>query len=63
MKLLDAFLLIWFGIFSCYIFSMMWRGVYWFHEPNHGVLALETALAALILLYGMYRVSRVLRKK
>jgi divalent metal cation (Fe/Co/Zn/Cd) transporter len=63
MKLVDAFLLIWFGTFSCYIFTMMWRGVYWYHEPNHVVLALETTIAALILLYGIYRISRALGKK
>lgn len=63
MKLVDAFLLIWFGTFSCYIFTMMWRGVYWYHEPNHVVLALETTMAALILLYGIFRISRALRRK
>jgi divalent metal cation (Fe/Co/Zn/Cd) transporter len=63
MKLVDAFLLIWFGTFSCYIFTMMWRGVYWYHEPNHAVLALETTMAASILLYGIFRISRALGRK
>jgi len=63
MKLVDAFLLIWFGTFSCYIFTMMWRRIYWYHEPNHVVLALETATAALILLYGIYRISKALGRK
>jgi len=63
MRLLDGFLLIWFGAFSCYIFTMMWRGVYWYHEPNRAVLILETTLASLILLYGIYRIARSLVKK
>jgi hypothetical protein len=63
MRLLDGFLLIWFGAFSCYIFTMMWRGVYWYHEPNRAVLILETTLASLILLYGIYRIARLLVKK
>lgn len=63
MRLLDGFLLIWFGAFSCYIFTMMWRGVYWYHEPNRVVLIVETTLAALILLYGIYRIARAFVKK
>jgi hypothetical protein len=63
MKILDGFLLIWFGVFSCYIFAMMWRGVYWYHEPNRAVLILETTMAASILLYGLYRIAKVLARR
>lgn len=63
MRFLDGLLLIWFGVFSCYIFTMMWRGVYWYHEPNRAVLILETALASLILVYGVFRLAKVLGRK
>jgi len=62
-RLIDGLLLIWFGAFSCYIFTMMWRGVYWYHEPNLAILITETALAALILIYGIYRITRALGKR
>ena len=57
-RLIDGFLLLWFGVFSCYIFVMMWRGVYWYHEPNRAMLITETTLAGLILLYGLYRIKK-----
>jgi two-component system, OmpR family, response regulator VicR len=57
-RLIDSFLLLWFGVFSCYIFVMMWRGVYWYHEPNRAILITETTLGGLILLYGLYRIKR-----
>jgi hypothetical protein len=63
MRLLDGILLIWFGTFSCYIFTMMWRGVYWYHEPSRSILITETTLAALILIYGIYRIKRALGRK
>ncbi len=63
MRLLDGLLLIWFGAFSCYIFAMMWSGVYWYHEPNRAILITETVIATLILIYGIYRITRVLGKR
>jgi hypothetical protein len=39
---------------------MMWRGVYWYHEPNRAILVTETTIAALILLYGIYRIKKAL---